>query len=224
MTDLDKLLRFDPLDMAEKLTGVSIHDEADKSSVVLGLAIAQEHASAKNRALLESNDTTLCNKLARYVLIITAFGFEEVLIDKWKSSWGHDEQLSIYAHRKGLLLSFDSYNGENVSGGNVYYNWRPTVSLDEAGDCTSSGGYANFDTDPVWVGGHDCREAIIHNLNKLNNRGEFVTPWVKRPFLWLLHYDEPKVQGYDYRAISEARIRRLPSWVQDFIGPETRGK
>jgi hypothetical protein len=223
MSDLDDLLKYDPLHEAEKITGIHYKDGGDgldNPTIGIGLLLAQQNAKAKNAHLEELGDTTFSNKLARYQSIITAFGFEKVLADEWESRNG-TETFFIYAHRKGLLLSFDTFNGSSVNGGKVLYNWRPSVPLDEIYGCTSSGGFANYDTDPVWVGDHDCREALIHNLNKLNNRGEFVTPWVKRPFLWLLHYDESKVPGYDYRAISEARVGRLPDWVQAFIGPST---
>lgn len=221
MSDLDNLLNYDPLATAEKITGMHYKDggvSLDNPTIGIGLLLAQRNAAEKNAILDELDDTKLSNNLDRYQSIITNYGFEQVLADEWKSGHGHEETYFIYAHRKGLLLSFDTYSGCRVNGGKVYYNWRPATDDASNWECTSSGGYTNYDSDPVWVGDHDCREALIHKLNRLNNRGEFVTPWVKRPFLWLLHYDDSKVPGYDYRAITEARIKRLPEWVQEFIG------
>lgn len=223
MSKLDELLRFDPLATAEEITGVSYNDESagkgfDNPSNALGLLLAHQHSDDKRRILLDAGDTTHGDKLPRYCGIIERFGFELVLEDQWKSSWGHGEIYLIYAHRRGLLLSFDSYGGDGVNSATVRYNWKPCVPWSDALDCTSSG---RMVSDEAWSGDHDAREALIHNLNKLNNRGEFVSPWVERPFLWLLHYDESKVPGYDYRAITESRVARLPDWVRDFIGPET---
>lgn len=219
MTELERRLKLDPLARAEELTGVSYKDKAagdgfDNPAVALGFLMMQENAAAKERLLTEADDTTMLNDLSRYRRIIESYGFELVLADEWVSSWGHRETYFIFAHRKGLLLSFDTYNGTRVNGGNVYYNWKPSVPWDEVSGCLSSGGMSG----EIWVGHHDCREALIHNLNKLNNRGEFVAPWARRPFLWLLHYDDSKTPGYDYAAITESRIKRLPAWVQEMLG------
>lgn len=219
MSEIDRLLAVDPLAEAERITGVSYKDEKrgkglDNPAAALGLILLQTNAAAKEKVLRETGDTVFSNELPRYQSIIEKYGFENVLADHWLSRWGHDETYFTYAHRKGLLLAFDTFNGKSVNGGKVYYNWRP-ASMEVMSGATSSGGLTK---DGVWVGDHDCREALIHNLTKLDNRGEFVCPWAKRGFLWLLNFDEPKVEGYDYKAITEARIKRLPQWVQDFVG------
>lgn len=222
MKDLDELLKTDALADAEKITGVSIHDKTfdggfDNPSVALGFLLMQENAAAKEAALTELGDTTLTNKLDRYQKIIESYGFEQVLADKFTSRSGDEETFFIYAHRKGLILSFDTFSGTRVNGGEVYYNWRPLVPIKEAWQCTSSGGYYGSDEDPIWAGNHDCRESLIHNLNKLNNRGEFLASWIKEPFLWFVHYQESKEPEYDYEAITNARIERLPDWVKGII-------
>lgn len=226
MDDLDKLLKFDPLDTAEKITGVSTADAElqgfENPAMAVGFVLMQENAAAKEEWLTELDDTSFHNKLERYQRIIEKFGFEQVLADNFTSKWDNHENYFIYAHRKGLLLSFDTFNQTSVNGGKVYYQWRPSVPLDETHGCRSSGCFENYDTDPVWIGDHDCREALIHNLNKLNNRGEFVSPWIKRPFLWLLHHGDTEAENYDYKEINETRIERLPQWVKDFIGPPSR--
>ena len=50
--------------------------------------------------------------------------------------------------------------------------------------------------------------------------GDFLVPWVQRPFLWLLDYSQTKVPGYDYKAISEAVIATFPAHVHAAITPE----
>ena len=214
---IDKLLAVDPLALAERMTGISYKDEThgegfDNPTILLGLALMQDNAAAKAQAMLETDDTMFSNELPRYRRIIEKFGFEEVLADPWRSKWEQNETFYVFAHRDGLLLSFDTFDGNHVNGGKVYYNWRPAV--DNPFSCTSSG---HMTTGGVWIGDHDCREALIHNLNKLRNCGDFVCPWVERPFLWLLNFDEPKVAGYDHETITQSRIDRLPQWVRDFI-------
>lgn len=72
----------------------------------------------------------------------------------------------------------------------------------------------------VWCGDHDAREALVHKITKLEERGSFVPVWSKRPFLWLLHYMDTKEEGYDYNALNAARIAAMPEWVQEMIGPK----
>jgi len=63
----------------------------------------------------------------------------------------------------------------------------------------------------VWVGSHDCREAVITNLSAMKEKGVFLTKWVESPFLWLSHHGETgNGNGLE-------RIKKLPKEVQDCI-------
>jgi hypothetical protein len=218
---LDKLLAFDPLAAAEKVTGVDHYSESDET-MGLGVLLAQGHNRAKDRALLERGDTTFSSSLARYVAVIEGAGFERVLeLPFAGQSLGEtrDETLNIFAHRDGLLLKFDTYGGTSVNGGKVWYNWRPSDPENPRRfDVTSSG---HMRRDGVWVGDHDCREALLYNLGRMRSLGDFVNPWAERPFLWLLHYMDTKGEdGYDYGAINAERIAMLPEWVRLMLGEE----
>ena len=70
----------------------------------------------------------------------------------------------------------------------------------------------------VWVGYHDSREALLHNLERLEAEGHFIEPWAEQPFLWLLNYQDTKDEGYDYSKINARRIAQLPAHVQEMIG------
>lgn len=228
---LKKLLAFDGLAEAERLTGRSYKDDGDNplgnpdSVTGLGMALMHEHAKIKDAVLTERGDTTFNNKIDRYLDIITSNGFEEVLVTPFEGRYGKDEHM-IYARRDGLLLSFDTFGGKSINGGKVYYNWRPSEDAAKADyRFTSSGRYArNGATGPItsadtWIGDHDCREALIFKMDNLAVNGAFVAPWVERPFIWLLHYMDTKTEGYDYKAINEARIALLPAWIREMIGP-----
>jgi len=65
----------------------------------------------------------------------------------------------------------------------------------------------------IWSGDHDCREAIKFNISQLKENGTFVKNWIKPPFLWLLHYMDTKVEGYDHEAITMERLKKLPEHV-----------
>jgi hypothetical protein len=212
--DLQKLLDFDPLDVAEQLTGTLSADK-DSPAMALGLALMRRHSAMKEGALASHDDTMLDNRLDRYQRIVTDLGFEQVMADSFV---GHgNETYFIYAHRDGILLTFDTFTGNKVNGGKFLYNWAPSLSWKELrGLHLTSSGHMNGD---IWIGDHDCREAIRHKIGQLRKHGSFISPWKERPWLWLLHYADSKVDGYDHDAITQARVARLPDWVREFIGP-----
>lgn len=214
---LKEALRFDALDFAKRVTGERVDERGQAFS--LGFVLMQQNAAVKESLLTERGDTTFTNMLDRYISIVEAYGFQLVLEDSFTGRDDRAERFFIFAHPDGLLLAFDTFETDHVNGGKVYYNWKPS-SREAMFQFTSSGSMARLHD--VWVGDHDAREALIFKMDQLRANGSFVKPWVERPFLWLLHYMDPKVNKYDYREINEERISRLPAWVREFIG-EDRG-
>lgn len=214
--DLDSILRFDPLDAAERLTGKSSYE-----TIAVGLVLAQQHAELKREVLTQRGDTTFNDTLPRYLSVIETAGFEKVLevpfLDDSRETH-YENALLIYARRDGLLLSFDTYFGnKSVNSGYLYYHWKPyqMPSRDNRyySSHTSSGGWHYG----IWVGNADCREGLIYHIDRLAANGEFLPKWKEKPFLWLLHYMDAKQPNYDYKAINAERIAMLPSWVQEMI-------
>lgn len=218
---LDELLAFDPLDAAERITGL----EGD-AAAGLGLLLAQAHGHTKREMLEGRDDTTFSNKVERYLRIASELGFEEVLrLPFTGRAWGDEappeETFHVLAHRDGMLLRFDTYQCLDVNGSTLYYNWRPNQGVD-AWRITSSGhwhGYTNPDHTGTWVGDHDGREALRHKIQRLRDNGKLITPWVERPWMWLLHHMDTRPAGYDHDAINDKRIAMLPDWVREMITP-----
>lgn len=217
MSDNDEnlacFLKQDPFDIAEKVTGKSYkHDETTQG---VGFLMTQSLAKEKHDALKARGDTVFRNTISDYVRIIEAYGFEKVLVVPFTSNYAQIEALFVYAHKaKGLLLGFDTFHGETVNGGNVYYNWVPNED-EKLHNLISSGGYYK----DVWAGHHDCREALIFNLTNLDKHGKLLSRWTHRPFLWLLHYMDTSNKDYNYEKINAERIGMLPDWVQTMITP-----
>jgi hypothetical protein len=59
----DKILSFDPLDAAERLTGSSYKESP--GTVSLGMAMAQEHNRLKSHVLSEANDRLKCRRRSK---------------------------------------------------------------------------------------------------------------------------------------------------------------
>lgn len=209
--NLDELLRFDSLDRAEKITGKSYKE--DEGTTLVGILLMQENTRAKESILKAQDDSTFSNELGRYKRIIAEEGFKNVLEVDFQ---GYDclEKFFVYWHDDGILLTFDTYGGKSVNGGKFKYNWKPNEGADFS-VLSSHGGYV----DGVIAGDHDCREAIRYHIRRLREEGTFLNPWVKQPFLWLLHYQDTKVENYDYKAITAYRIAQLPEHVKKAITP-----
>lgn len=216
---LKKALSFDPLETAETMTGERV-DEGGKAFGV-GFVLAQGHAKLKKTLLQARADIYDGISIADFTAIVVAAGFEKVLeIPFVATEYGggrRDEIFIVFAHRAGLILRIDSYGGIRINDGAVYYNWRPQEGVDY-GEYVSSGGMIGDVEDRVWHGDHNAREALLFNLDQLRANGEFVTPWIKPPFLWLLHYGDTADKTYDYVAINRLRIAMLPDWVREIIG------
>lgn len=218
---LERLLRFDGLDTAERVTGKDY--KSDEQTSFLGMALSMSNGEAKRTTLAELGDTTGFDTMERYVSVIEGAGYQRVLDEPFVDAYGVAQTYFIYAHPDGLLLAFDSY-GESLNGGKVYYNWIPADRT--IGRLTSSGAYQSTNPDKtvmeaaadelVWAGDHDCREALLFNMRRLRENGALLTRWVHRPFLWLKHHGE----GRDYKEANAACIAALPEWVRDMVGAD----
>jgi len=216
-------LKYDAIADTEKELGISYKDPIVGDAVTFAsMAKMWESSARKNEILKERRDTLFSNELDYYLEVIEENGFEKVLVLPFDIDDGRKEKFFIYWHPDGLLLRFDTYNSTIVNGGNVYYNWE-TTNKDHEWDILSSHGpiehRGDEDGDFYWCvsGNHDCREALIHNMTRLRENGNFLKVWRKQSFIWLLHYGDTKIDNYDHESITAERIAMLPQHVQDAI-------
>ena len=222
--EIRKALNRDPIAEAEKIAG-----RRTEASMWVGLALVQDNARDKEALLSLTGDSYSRAPLKDYLRVITKAGFEKCLEIDFVSSTGRssadpEKYFVFFQSENGILLSFDTYTWPKakptVNSGNFYYNWQPNT--DTPHRCTSSGSYITYDKEKntgIWGGSHDCREAILFNIRQLKENGKFLTPWVERPWLWLLHHGDSRVPGYDHKMVTEARIKMLPEHVQTCISP-----
>ena len=158
-------------------------------------------------------------KTSEYLKLVRKIGFRQILKVDFKGYDDRDETFYIFWDTKrGILLYFDTY-GDSVNSGDFSYNWIPK-DRQVAYKYTSSGGFEKYNDGMVWVGHHDCGENIDTNIKNLEENGEFVVPWISRPFLWLLHYKDTEKYGRSeegYKGINERRIAMLPEGIQTAI-------
>lgn len=137
--NLDSLLNFDPIDAAEKITGLSAKDNTNVG--LFGLLLHMEKSDALKNALIKENDVYFGEPLDTYLQKLIDFGFEIVLKDPFKNDNGGQEYLYVLFHFEySILLTFDTYSGDSVNGGKFYYNFALKNGLSSNG-LTSSGHY-----------------------------------------------------------------------------------
>lgn len=223
MTDndnLDDLLRVDPLQIAEEITGHSYKDNED--TLNLGFLLLHETTKAKQKALEERGDTHMNSDLQEQLTVMEMHGFETVLCDPF----GEGESFRIMWHPKGILATVESYRTTRRNSCRFYYNVKfSPETVENWSEYTSSGRFSTYDTETdtyIWVGDHDGREAFAHTFTRLSEAGEFLSPWEEQPFLWLVTYEEAQEKNYDFKALNDERISRLPEYVRTAITPPFR--
>jgi len=202
-------LSFDPLDTAEKITGLRCDE--DQNTIGVGVALSTFNSDVKKSILVETKDTHFMMLFSEFLSVATDLGFKEILRDQIQDS----KDVFIIMYRPGILLKCESYyDGSVVNSANMYLNYKGP----NEGMFHYSGGYVcDADGQSVWEASFDVREGLRFTINMMEEKGQILESWVERPFLWLLDYNHTKIEGYDYNAINAGRISRLPSEVQRMI-------
>ena len=218
---IGSILGADPLDIAEKITGTSYKD--DSATVSLGMVLMQARRKELDTLMAQTDDTVFSNDTENYLRIVRSIGFQEILKVDFTNDYSKaPESLYVFWHdADGILLKFDTYDTHRVNGGKFYYNWRPNDQTLRGPHVLSSGSYTEeTENGYVWAGDHDCREALRFHIRQLKTYGTFVKPWIRKPFLWLLHYVDTRsgTGKYDFEAINNERIVLFPENVRKGMG------
>lgn len=199
----DKLkdaLNYDSLVEAEKITGKSY--KWDDGTSALGFILMHDNAKKKAKLLEENKDTDNFNQTtSEWINVIMSMGFEQV----YSADIPETDDKHYIFWCDGVLLNFDTYNKKSINSANAYFNSNTYVS--GCSGRTSKNG--NF------IGNVDAREGLRFHLDQM----DILPIWEERPFIWLLNYMDTKVDGYDYKAINEERISKLPEHVRNAITP-----
>lgn len=213
-TELEALLNFDPVAVAEDFHG----GERNDASGMLALGIAMIHGEAKRAALEAMDDTKFSNTMVDAIRIVEREGFQLLLTIPFKGKGYRDEpdtaeEFRIYWNPElSALLTMESYRTDSLNTGKVHFAWKANEG-ESVWPPQCSGGCRGDDM--VFVGDYDIREAFVYRLNRMKETGTFVKQWPQKDFLWLLHWMDTKAEGYDYKAITAERLAMLPEYVRE---------
>jgi len=202
-------LEYDPLHEAERATGK--HWSESETTGFIGMALAMEHNRHKAEVLSQADDTYMSQSLEQWLGVVERLGFEKMLDEPIE---GTADRFRLF-WRPGVLLKMDSYwDDKSVNSAGIALCFKGDRNV--LPSC-SNGHACDVDGIPVWSVEKDAREGLRYFLAQIEAGGEILTKWPKRPFIWLLSYKDSKVEGYDYNAINEARIAKLPEHVRSAI-------
>lgn len=123
-----EMQKFDPLSMAEKMTGESYKES--ESTTALGLLMHMQKGEKMREMLSKAGDTQFSNTVSDYLRITGNFGFELVYKEPFMSDRCEENLYVLFQKELGILICFDTFTWENrhvanVNGGKMYYNWSP---------------------------------------------------------------------------------------------------
>jgi hypothetical protein len=167
---------------------------------VLFMVVHSQHMAVRNQILRLNDDTIYDDSVNNYVRVARSMGFRVVLQFPFVSKDLTKEYLYVlFCDELGILLKFcTALDRSLVKSGTFYYNYKPRLGKYIPG-VMADGSFNKC----VWVGDHDCREALRLKIKLLNDSGEFVVPWVKTPLINLTHYCEC---GKNPQKITEERM------------------
>lgn len=230
MDKIDKILRYDPIAEAEKITGKGHWSNFSEDDNMLALLMNIQHANRKEDILKSSKDTYFSMSWDYLIDILQKNEFE--LGTEWSfvdDQWGkiNNEKAAIYYREDGVVVYAESYNnGTSVNSGKCYYELelKEDVNKNEVFCLIHTGCW--YDENKI-ENELDIREGLIHELNKAARYGNFIRKWENRNHLWILDYMESKnkishndkyeVWNKQYQEITKEHISNCPKELQDIV-------
>lgn len=215
--EFDKILNYDALYEAEKITGHSYKE--DEGTMALGMLLHMEHGKRKQDELALRGDTYWNMPYAEAIDVFRGQGFETVWAYAYVDERGRNRQASAL-WSEGILIVADEYEGK-LNTAKMEFNWVPNEGEDftkffhnqiSGGMEHRSEGFDDVEGDP-WVGVADIHivEGFVHKLEKLRASGQLLKTWYVTDNLlsiYSINFDH-EWKSREPWDVQSARIRRV---------------
>ena len=214
--ELRAAIHYDPIGHAEEILGTSYRD--NEAVTGLGLLLIQKNRAIADAELLLAGDTNNFTQTPeQWFDVVRKMGFEKILEDPIPrgqfNTKGIPEACSAW-WRDGVLLWVDEFCGSiNSAKCHLFYT-RNEVYQGGEHNVLAHSSYGFIQGTDILDVSKDARQGFKLSITDYEAHGTILKQWPKLPHLWLLHHQDTKVEGYDYKAISDARIARFPEHVQ----------
>ena len=238
---------FDPLGVAEELTGKSYKDSEETTAI--GFVLNMNFAKIKREALQAMDDTHMSSDYNEYVVKLIKLGFVEIYNQEFKNyqnAWWPEtadtkplEHFKIFWNPLGVLFTLESYN-KHVNSAHAYFNWKstdPTNPLKRPQHCSNgmilkdrnkANAWRDEDNFLAWECGEDMREGLIYKMVRYMTDGVFLPKWHTAPHLWFMNFGEcheldETCSSYSekssgYDRIGQMKYDTFPAHVKEAIG------
>jgi len=221
----EKILNKDSLAEAEQIFGGKHWSEFSDEERVFALLKAFCDNQVKAEHLKSIGDTYWGIKWNDFITLIESYGFKKGMkYDFIPPKHGLtdepdriEEAIIFYHPGKGLILWATSYgNKDHINGGTVYgmtqyekFDWD-IFSHCSHGDNGEDKNIRDFS--------YDIREGLIYTLNRMDKNTRLLPIWSgRKPFMFLVDYAESEVKGYNYKAITNNKLKMCPEEMQEIF-------
>lgn len=216
-----EILKKDSIAETEKLLGNKDYHEFSNDEKLFMLGKFFIDNEDKDEHLASIGDTHFKMTWQEFKQLIISKGFIVAMEYDIHHNGDIDKFIIYYNPQKGLILCATSFwNKESINGGTLYGEIQANSKNDihTIWDWLSTGGC--IDTDKlIYSTSRDVREGLFSALAELETAGKFLPKWIKKnKFLWLLDYEETKIDGYDYKEISRQKLLKCPRELQEIVG------
>lgn len=193
----------------------------EKTKNILNIdTIAEDLISKRN----EDWDVETHITWQKFIEIAKSYGFkcgfcQKFTVTGWLNKKGIEEEEIIFFHEeKGLILYAESLGGKSVNSAKVYGEVKINEKLEENQyyalyGCSAYGRNRNG-TMSIEV---DVRQGFLSHLEAISKAFKFSTKWTKVPFLWFLNYMENEKDDFNYKKITEQKIKACTPEVRKII-------
>ena len=230
MNDIDRLLKYDPIAEAERISGKGHWSNFSEEDKMFALLLNMHHAENKERALKSDKDTYFSMSWDYLMEVLSENGFKigtewEFIDDQYNQIY--KEKAGIYYREDGVVVFAESIGDrKRVNSGKCFYELemkegvdsRDFYNLVHTGCCYGENKLENQ---------LDIREGLIHELDKATMYGNFIRTWEHRRSLWVLDYMEShkridhdaryEVWNKQYNEVTMEHISKCPKGLQEIV-------
>lgn len=221
-------MEFDPLALAEDITGEALDDSPD--TVAIGFLLSQANSQRKRMFLSELGDTHWGISWIDFLVILNKLGFEIITYrrfcdNKWDKEQSVWPKFIIAAHREKYLLlcatSYISGQKEVINGGKVYGTLRRSQGKTTREEWQALNRCSHGPTNTrTFSFDYDVREGLVSKLQELEEAFSFVRWHDPDRFLWLMDYVQTQKEADEWERHRNEFLASAPQWVRDFILPD----
>ena len=196
-------LNLDPIAEVERILGKT---SLDNDEMMLAAGLMAIKSQEQNNLLTQIGDVSSDITWESLKSTLKSYGFKFGYVNSFTPYENREEEEIIAYREDGLIVYVNSYSGDSLNSGNIYFEATPKEGYDikdvyyKVGEIHASGGMSN---DKTYCDFHfDIRDGMMWRIAEVCKVANLVPTWkYENKFLWFVNYEEDKVDGYNYKNV-----------------------